>query len=389
MANVALPVLTRPRVEQRKVDKDVEEVLEVVNSYLSIPVTSFAVRRMEQVVFTVFTFITRHFLFKVDIDHDESSGAYLNLCEAESMGAVVKKEDPIYIISSDSDSEDLTQLPPQPCCSTTPSSNLPTRPLCTPVPADLCEDPQLLSTAISDQPPSKSSCWQVVKTYIGVYVACPVCKVQVKPGLLLEHMGRHQQQTSEWNQSRPCQLCVDQGHYTRRVVPNRMGFHILYRHSHRLNGHLPSPPAPQPSTRTTAATPPGQLNPAAHPMSTTAPAPNFWRFIKRNGHQLVICPYPIKTGCCVKPQNLANHMLRVHLVDPESPEYKQQCQGCKLTVPPGEISAHIVCHRPASRLPSSSCLPRYLGPTLAQDPEWTSWIKRVQLKRKTTMSVRA
>ena len=49
VANVALPVLTRPRVEQRKVDKDVEEVLEVVNSYLSIPVTSFSVRRMEQV----------------------------------------------------------------------------------------------------------------------------------------------------------------------------------------------------------------------------------------------------------------------------------------------------------------------------------------------------
>ena len=49
MAAVALPVQTRPRVEQRKVDKDVEEVLEVVNSYLSIPVTSFTATRMEQV----------------------------------------------------------------------------------------------------------------------------------------------------------------------------------------------------------------------------------------------------------------------------------------------------------------------------------------------------
>ena len=49
MANVALPVLTRPRVEQRKVDEDVEEVLEVVNSYHSIPVTSFTATRMEQV----------------------------------------------------------------------------------------------------------------------------------------------------------------------------------------------------------------------------------------------------------------------------------------------------------------------------------------------------
>ena len=46
---VALPVKSRPRVEQRKVVKDSEEVLEVVNSYLSIPVTSFSARRMEQV----------------------------------------------------------------------------------------------------------------------------------------------------------------------------------------------------------------------------------------------------------------------------------------------------------------------------------------------------
>ena len=36
-------------MEQREVAKDAEEVLEVVNSYLSIPVTSFTVRRMEQV----------------------------------------------------------------------------------------------------------------------------------------------------------------------------------------------------------------------------------------------------------------------------------------------------------------------------------------------------
>ena len=46
---MALPVKSRPRVEQRKVAKDAEEVLEVVNSYLSIPVTSFSTRRMEQV----------------------------------------------------------------------------------------------------------------------------------------------------------------------------------------------------------------------------------------------------------------------------------------------------------------------------------------------------
>ena len=46
---VALPVQKRPRMEQREVAKDAEEVLEVVNSYLSIPVTSFTVRRLEQV----------------------------------------------------------------------------------------------------------------------------------------------------------------------------------------------------------------------------------------------------------------------------------------------------------------------------------------------------
>ena len=250
----------------------------------------------------------------------------------------------------------------------------------------LRELPQLITTApISNQPPSNSSCWQVVRTSNGVFVACPVCKIQVRSGLLLKHMDEHHRQ--QISQSRPCQLCVDQGYSSTRVAPERLGFHILHRHIH---GHLPSPPAPQPSTRSTAsaATPPGQPNPAAHPMATTAPAPNFWRFIKTNGVQLVICPHSIKTGCCVKPQNLASHMQRVHLVDPESPEYRQQCKGCKLTVPPGEISAHIVCHRPASRcLPSSSCLPRYLGPTLAQDPEWTNWIKRVQLKRKATTSV--
>ena len=49
MAAVSLPVQKRPRMEQREVAKDAEEVLEVVNSYLSIPVTSFTARRMEQV----------------------------------------------------------------------------------------------------------------------------------------------------------------------------------------------------------------------------------------------------------------------------------------------------------------------------------------------------
>ena len=45
---VAVPVRARPRLEEREVREGLE-VLEVVNSYLSIPVTAFAVSRMEQV----------------------------------------------------------------------------------------------------------------------------------------------------------------------------------------------------------------------------------------------------------------------------------------------------------------------------------------------------
>ena len=46
---VAVPVQARPRLEEREVAREGLEVLEVVNNYLSIPVTSFAVSRMEQV----------------------------------------------------------------------------------------------------------------------------------------------------------------------------------------------------------------------------------------------------------------------------------------------------------------------------------------------------
>ena len=49
VAAVARPVLKWPGMEQREVAKDAEKVLEVVNSYLSIPVSSFTVRRLEQV----------------------------------------------------------------------------------------------------------------------------------------------------------------------------------------------------------------------------------------------------------------------------------------------------------------------------------------------------
>ena len=48
MSAVAVPVQARPRLEEREVREGLE-VLEVVNNYLSIPVISFAVSRMEQV----------------------------------------------------------------------------------------------------------------------------------------------------------------------------------------------------------------------------------------------------------------------------------------------------------------------------------------------------
>ena len=107
-----------------------------------------------------------------------------------------------------------------------------------PLPLYPCEEPHQGHTApISDQPPSHSSCWQVVRTSKGLFVACPVCKTQVRSGLLLEHMEGHQQQTSEWNQSHPCQLCMDQGDFCTRVAPEHLWFHVLYRH--KVNGHLP------------------------------------------------------------------------------------------------------------------------------------------------------
>ena len=49
VSSVAVPVKARPRLEKRQVIEGQMEVLEVVNSYLAIPVTTFSVRKMEQV----------------------------------------------------------------------------------------------------------------------------------------------------------------------------------------------------------------------------------------------------------------------------------------------------------------------------------------------------
>ena len=48
VSTVGVPVAYLPTLEKREV-REGNEVLEVVNSYLSIPVTSFAVSRIEQV----------------------------------------------------------------------------------------------------------------------------------------------------------------------------------------------------------------------------------------------------------------------------------------------------------------------------------------------------
>ena len=178
-----------------------------------------------------------------------------------------------------------------------------------------------------------------------------------------------------------------------RVAPDLLWFHILSWHKLHPKS-TPSRPAPQLSTRATAVPPPVQPNPAEHPtMPTHGPDPYFWQFIEKlKGEYWVICPCPLDprsshtpSNCRVKPQNLAKHMRKVHKVDLTSAQYKRrQCKGCKLPVPPAELAAHIKCQKPTS--PPSN-LPTYLGPRLALDPEWTSWIKRVQLKRKASTHV--
>ena len=169
------------------------------------------------------------------------------------METAVKEEDPIYI-SSDSDSEDITQtsiavptggsvmddsssaqsakrhcvdgnhvtqqprypppvvamVAPQPCFTRAPPPNHPRGPIHTPAPPYLREDPPSRDTApISDQGPPSSSHWQVLRTSIGVFVVCPVCKSRARSGLLLEHMKEHRYQTTEWGKFRACQLCMD------------------------------------------------------------------------------------------------------------------------------------------------------------------------------------
>ena len=51
VAAVSLPVQKRPRMEQREVAKDAEEVLEVVNTYLPIPVTTFTASMMADPIY--------------------------------------------------------------------------------------------------------------------------------------------------------------------------------------------------------------------------------------------------------------------------------------------------------------------------------------------------
>ena len=342
-------------------------------------------------------FDSRNFLPQVDIDQDESSGAHvdlIDLVEAEIVETLVKEEDPIYI-SSDSDSEELTQTSiavltegsvmdnsnrAQPAKRQCVDVNHVTQqlryppPLCYivppgPVPPHLRENPPVTNTSpISDQPPPSSSCWQISRTSLGMYVGCPVCKFQDRSGLLFEHLKRHQHQTTEWNKTRPCQPCVDQGDFSTRVAPEQVWSHVL---SH----HFPSSPVPKPPTRTTYHLRP-RPNPVGQPLPTPAPAPGCWELFEMPvGDNWVICRYPPKCQTEVKVKNFEKHMQKVHKVDPKSIQHTLLCQGCKLAVPHGGLSAHIKCQKPPSTPPRTL-------PGQAQDPEWASWIKRVQMKRK-------
>ena len=266
----------------------------------------------------------------------------------------------------------VTMVAPQPCFTRAPPPNHPRGPIHTPAPPYLREDPPLRDTApISDQGPPSSSHWQVLRTSIGVFVVCPVCKSRARSGLLLEHMKEHRYQTTEWGKFRACQLCMDQGDSSTNVAPEDLWSHVFRRHI--LKGHFPSSPAPQPSTRTTANLLPLQPIPDGHPMPSPipTPGPGSWQiFETKKGDHWVICPSLSK--CHVKLQYLATHMWEAHRANHVL--FKLKCQGCKQRVPLGKLSAHINCQKPPSTPPRTL-------PGQAQDPEWARWIKRVQMKR--------
>jgi len=89
VSSVAVPVKVRPRLEKRQVIEGQMEVLEVVNSYLAIPVTTFSVKKMEQ----------------VNIDPDESSEGCHVFSESNRLCSPIKQEqqgeEAIYISSDD------------------------------------------------------------------------------------------------------------------------------------------------------------------------------------------------------------------------------------------------------------------------------------------------
>ena len=63
VSTVAVPVMCRAKLEEREVKNSQMEVLEVFNSYLAIPVSTFAVCRIEQVgSFAGIIFLNYHVL---------------------------------------------------------------------------------------------------------------------------------------------------------------------------------------------------------------------------------------------------------------------------------------------------------------------------------------
>ena len=106
VSSVAVPVKARPRLEKREVVEGQMEVLEVVNSYLAIPVTTFSVRRMKQVEhFLRISTLRLNILSQVNIDPDESSEAFL-VFSGSHIKDEQQEEEAIYISSDD---EEMTR----------------------------------------------------------------------------------------------------------------------------------------------------------------------------------------------------------------------------------------------------------------------------------------
>lgn len=363
---VAVPVQARPRLEEREVREGLE-VLEVVNNYLSIPVISFAVSRMEQ----------------VNIDLDDKSSGHLSIYAAKkksgSLGKAIKQEQngeafSIYI-SSDSDTEDMVlSLAPRPILHRPQSLalTLTTAPVPNSSPAQDIARSQALGwrgahslpkslpfgTNANIPPHPSVNGWRIVdRSQGGKMVICPVCHALVdlqstivhgdteKWGLLEEHMREHlKHETNTW--SRPCLVCVDRGDLFTRVAPDWLRTHISS--DHQVNGPFISAPPSQPFGNSSANVPqPVQKKLVSHPGPDPAPNVKFWEFVDGPNSLFVVCPCcpPTMNIACrrLNPAKVTSHLERVHQIDSLVQLCDRKCQGCNVAVPPDQLVKHIAC----------------------------------------------